>query len=202
MTRWSAITRTPPQLLARLRLALHSYGGKNLNRLVHHERGRYSSSHRRAPLMRSSVHFAILASAVACASGCGDSHHPAPPSANLNAAFVAHADRICTHARMQLNALPAFPFKHFDALHPDPHDLPRVGQFFTGPGNELPIVRQLGTQLHALGAPPANPTAWSAVLTTLARYIAVFRQEDAAALRADAATWVQAVRLNRRREIA
>jgi hypothetical protein len=43
MTRWSAITRTPPQLLrARLRLALHSCGGEDLNRLVHHERGRYS----------------------------------------------------------------------------------------------------------------------------------------------------------------
>jgi hypothetical protein len=42
MTRWSAIDRTPPQLLrARLRLALHSRGGENLNRLVHHERGRY-----------------------------------------------------------------------------------------------------------------------------------------------------------------
>ncbi len=42
MTRWSAITRTPPQLLrARLRLALHSRGGEDLNRLVHHERGRY-----------------------------------------------------------------------------------------------------------------------------------------------------------------
>jgi hypothetical protein len=33
----------PPQLLrARLRLALHSHGGEELNRLVHHERGRYS----------------------------------------------------------------------------------------------------------------------------------------------------------------
>jgi ferredoxin-NADP reductase/MOSC domain-containing protein YiiM/ferredoxin len=33
----------PPQLLrARLRLALHSRGGEELNRLVHHERGRYS----------------------------------------------------------------------------------------------------------------------------------------------------------------
>ena len=43
MTRWSAITRTPPPLLrARLRLALHSRGGKNLNPVVHHERGRYS----------------------------------------------------------------------------------------------------------------------------------------------------------------
>src|SRR5436190_13967403 len=32
----------PPQLLrARLRLALHSRGGEEPNRLVHHERGRY-----------------------------------------------------------------------------------------------------------------------------------------------------------------
>jgi hypothetical protein len=32
MTRWSAITRTPPPLLrTRLRLVLHSPGGKNLN---------------------------------------------------------------------------------------------------------------------------------------------------------------------------
>jgi hypothetical protein len=43
MTRWSAITRTPPQLLrARQRLALHSSGGEDLNRLVQHERRRYS----------------------------------------------------------------------------------------------------------------------------------------------------------------
>lgn len=32
----------PPQpLRARLRRALHSYGGKDLNRPIHHERGRY-----------------------------------------------------------------------------------------------------------------------------------------------------------------
>jgi len=43
MTRWSATTPTPPQLLrTRLRLALHSSGGKTLNQFVHHERGRYS----------------------------------------------------------------------------------------------------------------------------------------------------------------
>ena len=42
MTRWSATTPTPPQLLrTRLRLALHSSGGKHLNQLVHHKRGRY-----------------------------------------------------------------------------------------------------------------------------------------------------------------
>ena len=42
MTRWSATTPTPPQLLrTRLRLALHSSGSNNLNQLVHHKRGRY-----------------------------------------------------------------------------------------------------------------------------------------------------------------
>ena len=42
MTRWSAVARDPPQpLRARLRLALHGYGGNHLNPVVHHERGRY-----------------------------------------------------------------------------------------------------------------------------------------------------------------
>jgi len=43
MTRWSATTPTPPPLLrTRLRLALHSSGGKGKTKVVHHERGRYS----------------------------------------------------------------------------------------------------------------------------------------------------------------
>ena len=51
MTRWSAITPDPPQLLrARLRLALHGSGGNDLNRLVHHERGRYYNS--KVPICR------------------------------------------------------------------------------------------------------------------------------------------------------
>lgn len=147
--------------------------------------------------MRSSVRIATLAFAAACAGGCGGTHQAEPPSGSRNVAFIGHAERICAHARMQLNALPAFPLVHFNALRPDAHDLPTVGRFFTGSGNELPIVRRLDTQLHALGAPPANPTGWSAVLAILARYITVFRKEDSAALHADAATWVQAVRVNR-----
>jgi hypothetical protein len=49
MTRWSAITRTPPPLLrARPRLALHSRAGNNLNPVVHHEPGRYCVDGREA----------------------------------------------------------------------------------------------------------------------------------------------------------
>jgi hypothetical protein len=160
--------------------------------------GAVSRSHHRAWSLRSSVSIAILASAAVAAGGCGGTHDALRTSGSRDGAFVAQAQRICARAKTQLNALPAFPFKHFDALHPDSHDLPKVGRFFTGSGNELPIVRRLDAQLHELGAPPANLTGWSATLTTLDRYIAVFRQEDAAALRADAAAWVQAVRRNRR----
>ena len=49
----------PPQLLrARLRLALHSYGGEDLNQLVHHEPGRYS----------------LLIAVVMLLAACGNSH--------------------------------------------------------------------------------------------------------------------------------
>jgi hypothetical protein len=154
---------------------------------------------RGASSTQSLIRIAILASAVTSVTACSGAHpvaerQPAKP----NAAFIARAERICSHARTQLNALPAFPFRQFDALHPDPHLLPRVGRFFTGPGNELPIVRRLVTKLRALGNPAANRAAWSDVLKTLREYIAVFEQEDTAAIGADTSAWVKAVRLNRR----
>jgi hypothetical protein len=99
---------------------------------------------------------------------------------------------------VELKALAAFPFAAFDALHPQRRLLPRVGRFFTGPGNELPIIRRLNSRLLALGAPPADPDEWSRVLETLREYVAVFEREDTSALRRNVSGWVKAVRLNRR----
>jgi hypothetical protein len=148
--------------------------------------------------MRSLFRIAIVIAAVASASAWSGGHRRAEHQpATRNAAFIVHAERICNHARTRLDALPAFPFRHFDALHPDPRLLPKIGRFFAGAGNELPIVRKLEIELRALGEPPANRAAWSDVLETLREYIAVFEREDRAALGADASTWVKAVRLNR-----
>jgi hypothetical protein len=140
----------------------------------------------------------IVLAVVATASGCSGGHSTAPrQSLKQNRAFIARAERSCARAKTQLDALPSFPFRHFDPLHPDPRLLPKIGHFFTGPGNELPIVRRLYTQLRALGTPPANRAAWSEVIATYREYIAVFEQEDTAALAADTQAWVKAVKENR-----
>ena len=145
-------------------------------------------------VFRIAILTAVVAAASACSGGHGDSQQP---PAKRNSAFIARAEHVCSRARAQLDALPAFPFRQFDALHPDARLLPKVGRFFTGKGNELPIVRRLDAELRGLGTPPADHAAWASVLETLRNYIAVFHQEDAAALRADARAWVSAVRLNR-----
>ncbi len=73
MTRWSATTPTPPPLLrARLRLALHSSGGKNQNRLVHHAVGRQLRSPRqRASCVPANRMFRDRCWSMVCLSGDG-----------------------------------------------------------------------------------------------------------------------------------
>lgn len=146
-------------------------------------------------LLRTVVVFAVAAAA----SGCSSGHPTAPSSQSLkhNSAFIERAEQSCTHAKTKLDALPVFPFPHFDPLHPDPHLLPKIGRFFTGPGNELPITRRLYAQLRTLGNPPASRAAWSDVIATYREYIAVFEHEDSAALAADTGAWVKSVKENR-----
>ena len=79
-------------------------------------------------------------------------------------------------------------------LHPDPKVLPKVGQFFAGAGNDVPIARRLERQLRALGNPPSGGQAWRRVLATFHEFIVVIQREHATALRADVGEWVKAVR--------
>jgi hypothetical protein len=111
--------------------------------------------------------------------------------------FVARAQSLCVHAKAQIDALPAFPFRNFDALNPDPKTLVDVGTFFTGPGNEVPIGRSLLRRLEALGTPPSGQMAWRRILASFRKFIAVIRREASAALHADVDMWVKAVRENR-----
>lgn len=147
---------------------------------------------------RFALRAAVVTAVLVCATACAGGHRDAGPrSETRNAAFIARAERICARARVELEDLPAFPFLTFDALHPKRRLLPRIGRFFTGPGNELPIIRRLDARLSALGAPPSDPDGWSEVLDTFRRYVTVFEREDTAALRRDVSAWVGAVRLNR-----
>jgi hypothetical protein len=113
------------------------------------------------------------------------------PAANNG--FRAHADALCAATAKQLASLPRFPFFNFDPLHPDPKLLPKVGRFFTGPGDPRPLLRALNTHLHALGQPPADRNAWTHVLAAQAAGLAVRTEQDNAALAANAPAFVKSL---------
>jgi hypothetical protein len=110
-----------------------------------------------------------------------------------NASLIADADRICTRASRRLAALPPFPFPDFDPLHPDPGLLPRVGAFFTGPGDLRPIFDNLDARLRALGRPPAGRGWWARVLHARGAELMVINAQDRAALAGDAPAFVHSV---------
>ncbi len=111
-----------------------------------------------------------------------------------DASLVALADQICARASRQLAALPPFPFPTFDPLHPNPGLLPRVGAFFTGPGDPRPIFDNLNARLRALGQPPARRGRWARVLHARGAELTVINEQDRAALASDAPAFVHSVR--------
>jgi hypothetical protein len=110
-----------------------------------------------------------------------------------NIPFRAQANTLCTEAQARLAALPPFPFSNFDPLHPDPKLLPKVGRFFTGPGDPRPILRSLNTHLRALGPPAADMNAWTSVLAARTAALAVNNEQDNAALAANVQAFVKSV---------
>jgi hypothetical protein len=110
-----------------------------------------------------------------------------------NRTFIARADALCGSAARSLASLPPFPFPNFDPLQPDPATLPAVGAFFTGPGDPRPILASLGAGLGGLGEPPAEQSAWHAVLAARDRVLAVIDEQDQAALAGDVPGFVRSV---------
>jgi hypothetical protein len=108
-----------------------------------------------------------------------------------NRPFAQRADARCADAARTLAALPPFPYPRFDPLHPDVALLPAVGAFLTGPGDPRPALRELDRRLTALGAPPARPRAWTALLQARVRALGVADRQDAAALAADAGAFAR-----------
>jgi hypothetical protein len=115
------------------------------------------------------------------------------PRPAANTLFRARANQLCTGAQAKLAALPPFPFSNFDPLHPDPKLLPKVGRFFTGPGDPRPILRALNEHLRALGRPPADTTAWTNLLAARTAALAVNTEQDNAALAANVQAFVKSV---------
>jgi hypothetical protein len=115
------------------------------------------------------------------------------PRPTANTTFLARADHLCARASAQLAALPPFPFRNFDPLHPDPNVLPQVGAFLTGPGDLRPILRTLNVRLRALGNPAANRRAWKRTLDARTAALAVIQEQDHAALAGNVPAFVKTV---------
>jgi hypothetical protein len=115
------------------------------------------------------------------------------PRPAANRAFRVHANAACERAAAQLASLPPFPFSTFDPLHPDPAQLPLVGQFFTGPGDPRPILTKLDADLRALGRPPADAHGWARVLTARSSSLAARSKQDDAALQGNVPAFVASV---------
>jgi hypothetical protein len=111
-----------------------------------------------------------------------------------NSGFRTRVDTLCAAAGKHLAALPSFPFSNFDPAHPDPELLPKVGRFFTGPGDPRPTLRALNTHLRALGQPPADRTAWTHVLAAQTAGLAVRTEQDNAALSANGPAFIKSLR--------
>lgn len=116
------------------------------------------------------------------------------PRPVANGAFRARASTLCRRAVERLAALPRFPFDGFDPEHPDPKLLPKVGAFFTGPGDPRPLLRRLQASLRALGRPPADGAGWRRVLAAEDAGRTARNEQDRAALAGDAARFVRSLR--------
>jgi hypothetical protein len=114
-----------------------------------------------------------------------------PPA---NTGFRARASSLCGRAAERLAALPQFPFDGFDPEHPDPKLLPKVGAFFTGPGDPRPLLRRLEANLRALKQPPADGAGWRRVLAAEDAARTARAEQHRAALAGDAARFVRSLR--------
>lgn len=110
-----------------------------------------------------------------------------------NRRFSDAANALCMTAGRRLSALPRFPFSNFDPLRPDPKLLPKVGRFFTGPGDPRPILRALTASLRGLGQPPADRTRWVRVLAARVAALNINSEQDKAALIANVLGFVKSV---------
>jgi allene oxide cyclase-like protein len=114
------------------------------------------------------------------------------PRPARNDKFVRRADAACRATERKAQALPPFPFSDFDPFHPDPQELPKVGQFFNDPARrDLPSG--LLEKLERLGAPSASRGAWKNVLGARRTMLASEKKQTKAALANDAPTFVKSV---------
>jgi hypothetical protein len=125
----------------------------------------YIAASEEEPMVTTSVHSArnrvvvlgvVLAVATAC--GSGSTANPAA-TATAHGAFLKAVDNVCARA-VAAHAGHTFPLSNFDPEHPDPGQLPTVGNYFSRYGG-LP---QTTAALHGLTPPASDAGAWRRLL--------------------------------------
>jgi hypothetical protein len=123
--------------------------------------------------------------------GCGSRSPQAAPASATDAhgAFLASVTEVCQRA-VDAHRGHDFPAVGFDPLHPDPSQLPAVGDYFASYGG-LP---ETDRAMHALRPSARDTAAWAAVLTLVDQVTANARSQIRAARARDVATFVTTVR--------
>jgi hypothetical protein len=126
---------------------------------------------------------------VAAAVGCGGSSSAAhSTSSSPHAAFVAKVNGVCQRA-VDAHRGHDFPLLRFDPMHPDPTQLPEVGDYFDKYGG-LPAT---DSALHRLTPPATDAGRWHALLRLADRSAANVQRQIAAARARDVTTFVETV---------
>lgn len=133
-----------------------------------------------------------LTSLFASAAACGGSR-PTSASHDLAApaTFTARVDAACARA-VQRHAGHPFPVSNFDPEHPDPAQLPAVGDYFARYGG-LAVTTDA---LHALTPPVWASRDWRTLLAVADRIVANSHRQIAAARAHDTETFVQTVHMS------
>jgi hypothetical protein len=108
-------------------------------------------------------------------------------------AFIVSVEAVCQRA-VKAHDGHDFPLAQFDPLHPDPSQLPAVGDYFARYG-QLP---ETVTALHDLTPPAADAAAWTSMLGLADRLTAVARRQIAAARDRNVSAFVSTVRTVKR----
>ena len=131
------------------------------------------------------------AALLAAAAGCGSSTPAAHTGASsAHAAFLVTVNGVCQRA-VDAHQGHDFPLFQFDPMHPDPKQLPTVGDYFAKYGG-LPETTDA---LHRLTPPPADAVRWRALLHLADVSAANVQRQIAAARARDAQTFVDTVRV-------
>ncbi|HET6167818.1 MAG TPA: hypothetical protein VFE07_13390 [Marmoricola sp.] len=130
---------------------------------------------------------AVCALTAGLLAGCG-ADAPATPT-RAHAAFLARVGEACQPA-VDVHRGHAFPLTDFDPLHPDPRELPTVGDYFASYGG-LPATDRA---MHALQPPAVDADAWHDLMRLVDQITANAQQQVRAARASDVTAFVETVR--------